>query len=49
MVYCIDYLRENLDWLRQKLKPFEEGEAHGGLRTSSSRVLLAGSCSSRGD
>ena len=25
LVYCIDYLEQNLDWLREKLAPLEAG------------------------
>lgn len=26
LVYCMDYLEANLDWLRHKLEPLEAGE-----------------------
>ncbi len=31
LVYCMDYVRENLDWLHERLKPLIKGEAtvHG--------------------
>ncbi len=25
MVYCMDYLQQNLDWLKEQLAPFEQG------------------------
>jgi len=26
LVYCMDYLEKNIDWLEEKLKPLIEGE-----------------------
>lgn len=26
LVYCIDYLEKNMDWLKEKLEPFQRGE-----------------------
>lgn len=25
LVYCLDYLEQNMDWLRQQLEPLEKG------------------------
>ena len=29
LIYCIDYLAQNLDWLQERLKPLEEGGSRG--------------------
>jgi GTPase SAR1 family protein len=26
LVYCMDYLEKNIDWLQEKLRPLEQGE-----------------------
>lgn len=30
LMYCLDYLKSNMDWLREKLQPFEKGEQRHG-------------------
>ena len=32
LLYCIDYLEKNLDWLEERLAPLEEGESEKGGR-----------------
>jgi len=29
LVYCLDYLEQNMDWLRQQLEPLEKGALGG--------------------
>lgn len=29
LLYCMDYLRTNLDWLKEKLAPLEKGKSKG--------------------
>lgn len=36
LVYAIDYLEKNLDWLKEKLEPFEKGE----LRYAAFSVII---------
>lgn len=28
LVYCMDFVEQNLDWLREKLAPYETGNVH---------------------
>ena len=34
LVYCIDYLEKNMDWLKEKLKPLQKGGRRGGGHAS---------------
>ena len=51
MVYCMDYLANNLDWLQEKLEVLQAGKLHGAANMLPSQARLlsrqgieAGSC-----
>jgi hypothetical protein len=41
LIYCMEYIEKNLDWLRKKLKPFEGLVLLLSLRTLSSPLFYA--------
>ena len=32
LVYCIEFLLENIDWLKEKLEPHEKGEPRADMQ-----------------